>query len=481
MRGAGGSASGDCGEVPTNMTGRSVLRQVALAVAVVALGGGAPRAATGCVNTLNNCAVGNNVTASHMQIGGQGSLSSNETCGGFPSCNDPGRLDNGTIAEAMLSFSFDRTGAKLTMTLQNTTQTTAALTGIYFNTPTAVTGLSLVGGSLSKTCPPGSTSCPALSTWAVVFNPTQITAAGFGRFDAHVGNGSNPGQAGGGNPIEILAGETLSLMISVSGNLAAVTACGFAGEGSKIPPGDKTVIGVGRFQAGANNGDSGWLGPCTGSELLVELKFFDADPDDARITLRWETASELDNAGFNVLRRPELGGPWERVNATLIPARGDALAGASYTFEHIGLTNGVRHEYKLEDFDLAGFNTLHPPAMAVPNPKAPAIKLVAPVYGHAYGLRERMTMVWSTGVRGPARLQFSADPTFPNSSRVEFPARASRRNGRYEMTLNRHEQMLVGAVIARSEAKQIYWRVVESPKGNGSSATSDVSRLGVER
>jgi hypothetical protein len=352
---------------------------------------------------------------------------------------------------------------------------------VYFNVPASVTGLSLVGGSLSKTCPPGDTPCPVLSTWMVVYDPADINAAGFGRFDAHVGNGANPGQAGGGNPIEILAGETLVLEIAVAGDVSAVTACGFTGEGSKIPPGDNTVIGVGRFQAGANDGDSGWLGPCTGAELRVELKFFDADPDDAKVTLRWETASEIDNAGFNVLRRPELGGPWERVNATLIPAQGDSLAGASYTFEHTGLTNGVRHEYKLEDLDLSGFNTLHPPTKAVPNPKAPAIKLVAPEYGHAYGIRERMTLAWTTAVRGPARLQFSADATFPASSRVEFPARVSRRSGNYEMTLNRHEQMLVGAVIARSESKQIYWRVVEAPKGNRASASSDVSRLGLAR
>jgi len=463
------------------MTSRFALRQVAIAVAVLAGGGGVARAASGCLNTVNNCAAADNLTASHIQIGGQGSLSSNDACGGFPSCDDPGRLDNGTIADAMLNFTFDRASARLTITLDNTTQTTASLTGIYFNTPASVTGLSLVVGSLSKTCPPGDTSCPALATWTVVFDPADIGTTGFGRFDAHVGNGPNPSQAGGGNAIELLAGETLSLMISVAGNLSGVTACGFTGEGSKIPPGDKTVIGVGRFQAGANGGDSGWLGPCTGSELLVELKFFDADPDDGRVTLRWETASELDNAGFNVLRRSELGGPWERVNATLIPALGDSLAGASYVFEHAGLTNGVRYEYRLEDLDVAGFNTLHAPTLAVPNPKAPAIRLIAPAYGHAYGLRERMTIVWSTGIRGPARLQFSAAPSFPASSRVEFPTRASRRNGNYEMTLNRHEQMLVGGVIARSESKQIYWRVVEAPKGTGSVATSDVSRLGVAR
>lgn len=463
------------------MTNRLVLRQVALAVTVLALGGGTPRAVTQCVPTTNVCDAADNATVSHLQIGGTGSLSSNETCGGFPSCDDPGRLDNGTIAEAKIEFTFNRAAATLTITLDNLTETTASLTGIYFNAPASVTGMSLVGASLLKTCPPGATSCPVLSTWVVVLDAADIKAAGFGRFDAHVGNGPNPGAAGGGNPIEILAGERLTLTIAVTGDLSAVTACGFSGEGSKIPPGDKTVIGVGRFQAGANNGDSGWLGPCTGSELLVDLKFFDADPDDARVTLRWETASELDNAGFNVLRRPELGGPWERVNATLIPALGDSLAGASYSFEHTGLTNGIRYEYKLEDFDLAGFNTLHPPAMAVPNPKAPAIRLAAPEYGHAYGIRERMTLAWTTGVRGPARLQFSADATFPVSSRVEFPARASRRNGRYEMTLNRHEQMLVGAVIARSESKQIYWRVVEAPKGTGSVAASDVSRLGMTR
>jgi hypothetical protein len=463
------------------MRNRFAPRQVAIAVAVLALGGGSPRAVTGCNNTVSDCSAVDNSTASHIQIGGPGSLSSTDSCGGFPSCDDPGRLDNGTIADALLNLTFDRAAARLSLTLSNATQTTASLTGIYFNVPAGVTGLSLLGGSLSKTCPPGASPCPVLSTWGVVLDPANIHADGFGRFDAHVGNGASPEQSSGGNAIEILAGETLSLMIATTGDLSAVTACSFTGEGSKIAPGDKTVIGVGRFQAGANNGDSAWLGPCTGSELLVELKFFEADPDDSRVTLRWETSSELDNAGFNVLRRPELGGPWERVNAALIPARGDALAGESYTFDHAGLMNGVRHEYKLEDIDLTGSSTLSPSILAVPNPKSPPIRLVAPDYGHLYGERDRITLAWTTGVRGPARLQFSADPSFPPSSRVEFPARASRRNGRYEMILNRHEQVLVGAVIARSETKQIYWRVVEAPKATGSAATSDVARLGVAR
>lgn len=459
---------------------RSVLRILPVAAALICLPLPVFGVASQCDITVNDCDPAQNLTASHIQIGGPGSQSSNETCGAFSSCDDPGRLDGGTIAEAMLSFDLDRAAGRLTVELHNTTDSTASLTAIYFNAPAAVTGVMLDGASLAKACPQGGASCPVLSTWTAVLDPADLSAAGFGRFDVYVGNGGGTGN-GGGNPVEILAGDALTLDLVLSGDLSGLTACSFTSEGSKIPPGSKVVTGIGRFQAGANNGDSGWIGPCRGGDLFVELRFFDAEARDGEVVLSWDTATELDNLGFNVLRKPELGGPWEILNDALIPAQGDPLAGASYSLVDRDVTNGVEYRYRLEDIDLQGFNTLHPLERAVANPPDPPIKLQAPAYGRSFRSGESLSLAWTTGLRGPARVQFSADPDFPEANRVEFPARGRRKLGQFEVALNRHEAMMVAAVAATAEDGQVYWRVLSARAANQPDAVSDVFRLRQER
>ena len=109
-----------------------VLRGLVLGVVTALAGLPAFGVATECDVTVNDCVVADNQTASHIQIGGPDSQSSSETCGGFEPCDDPGRLDNGTVAEAFLSFLFDRAAATLTLELHNTTDTTASLTAVYF-------------------------------------------------------------------------------------------------------------------------------------------------------------------------------------------------------------------------------------------------------------------------------------------------------------------------------------------------------------
>lgn len=427
-----------------------------------------------CVETVNDC-TDQNLTDSYIQIGGPGSQSSNEECGGFTECNDPGRLDQGTIAEAWMEFSLDRANQQLTLSIGNTTQTIASLTAIYFQTPDAVTGMQL---DSVTTCAPD--VCAPLTGWDVLFDPANLRADGFGRFDAYVGNSPDTG-LGGGDPLECPAGETLTVVLSLTGDLSSVTACSFTSEYSKIPPGSKVVTGVGRFQAGENDGDSGWLGTCSDGDLFVDLKFFAADPADGRVVLHWETATELDNLGFNVLRKPEIGGgPWEIVNASLIPAQGDPLGGAAYSFEDANLTNGVRYRYRLEDIDLAGINMLHPVEMALANPKAPPIKLLAPAYGHSFLTDDAMQLRWESNLRGPMRVQFSADPEFPDTNRVDIPARGRRRGGTQEITLNPQERILIEAIMAGAEEGQIYWRVVQLTRGSRAPRQSDVFRLGQE-
>ena len=111
----------------------------------------------------------------------------------------------------------------------------------------------------------------------------------------------------------------------------------------------------------------------------ITLASFTAEPGVGGVTLAWETGTEVDNAGFNVCRASAPDGPYAKINAALIAAQGDPVAGASYTFLDKGLAPGT-YTYKLEDVDLNGVATLHGPVSAtvVPHLRRPSYRPMLP-------------------------------------------------------------------------------------------------------
>lgn len=92
----------------------------------------------------------------------------------------------------------------------------------------------------------------------------------------------------------------------------------------------------------------------------VELTSFTATAYEDEVLLEWETATETDNAGFNIYRAKYRRGPYIMVNDELIEAKGDSVSGASYSYVDIPERSG-RYFYKLEDIDTNGKSTLHGP------------------------------------------------------------------------------------------------------------------------
>jgi len=74
----------------------------------------------------------------------------------------------------------------------------------------------------------------------------------------------------------------------------------------------------------------------------------------ASVTFQWSTASELNTAGFNVLRGDTSAGPFTRLNAEVIPASPDPLVGGSYVFTDTHVTPGQTYYYQLEEVEFSG-------------------------------------------------------------------------------------------------------------------------------
>jgi hypothetical protein len=99
---------------------------------------------------------------------------------------------------------------------------------------------------------------------------------------------------------------------------------------------------------------------------VVSLIGFNAIPGNRIVTLVWSTASETDNAGFNLYRSESENETFTKINISLIPAQGSSTQGALYEFIDNSVQNRKTYYYKLEDIDLNGTSTMHGPVSATP-------------------------------------------------------------------------------------------------------------------
>ncbi len=92
--------------------------------------------------------------------------------------------------------------------------------------------------------------------------------------------------------------------------------------------------------------------------LAVQWVAFDAVVEDGAVVLSWETAAEIDNEGFNLLRGIAPRGEFEAVNDRLIPAAGGPAFGAVYEYVDTAVEVGTTYYYLLENVATSGAVTL---------------------------------------------------------------------------------------------------------------------------
>ena len=99
--------------------------------------------------------------------------------------------------------------------------------------------------------------------------------------------------------------------------------------------------------------------------LPVQLVSFGATVQQDGVLLSWETASELDNAGYAILRSNTENGSYEKLadynDMESLRGLGTSSQGRSYRFIDSRVNVGETYWYKLQDVDFNGVSTEHGP------------------------------------------------------------------------------------------------------------------------
>lgn len=101
--------------------------------------------------------------------------------------------------------------------------------------------------------------------------------------------------------------------------------------------------------------DYGTPGIHAGGALPVQLAHFRPERTEAgAVIIKWTTESEVDNAGFNILRAETRKDVFKVVNAQLIPGAGTTAERNIYTWTDTTAKPNVVYYYQIEDVSFAG-------------------------------------------------------------------------------------------------------------------------------
>ena len=105
-----------------------------------------------------------------------------------------------------------------------------------------------------------------------------------------------------------------------------------------------------------HDSDQGSPGHHTGGVLPVSLSKFRPErmKDTGEIVVRWITESELNNAGFNILRSETRDGEFTKLNTKLIAGQGTISERTVYEFADTSAKPNVVYYYQIQDVSLDG-------------------------------------------------------------------------------------------------------------------------------
>jgi hypothetical protein len=86
------------------------------------------------------------------------------------------------------------------------------------------------------------------------------------------------------------------------------------------------------------------------------LSSFIPQAAEGQVVLSWTTASEIENAGFNIFRSEEKEGVFVKVNTSLIQGAGTTSDRTTYTWIDTTAKPNVEYYYQIEDVSFDGIS-----------------------------------------------------------------------------------------------------------------------------
>lgn len=101
----------------------------------------------------------------------------------------------------------------------------------------------------------------------------------------------------------------------------------------------------------------------------VTVSYFTASWSGSKVAITWGTATELNNAGFNIYRSTTQNGTYNKINTSgLIPSLCiGCVGGIDYSYNDTTVSAGVAYYYKLEAIDNSGSKQSFGPVTAAPS------------------------------------------------------------------------------------------------------------------
>ncbi len=148
---------------------------------------------------------------------------------------------------------------------------------------------------------------------------------------------------------------SISRKIQVPPGRASFAADGTMKYGWVLTDMDKRYSGLIRLTYYGRTDDRATPGYTIGAALPVSLSTFRPQRlDDGSVVIRWITESELDNAGFNILRSETRDGQFTKLNTQLIAGQGTTSERTTYEWKDTTAKPNVVYYYQIQDVSLDG-------------------------------------------------------------------------------------------------------------------------------
>lgn len=103
-----------------------------------------------------------------------------------------------------------------------------------------------------------------------------------------------------------------------------------------------------------------------GVVLPVTAQQEPSSPGPLRNVIRWSTASEVDNFGFDVYRAEREDGPFTRITQQPVPGAGTSDEPARYEYPDVSIKPDIQYYYYVESISMSGVREKFTPTFKAP-------------------------------------------------------------------------------------------------------------------